>query len=108
MGPANISPDTHVAYALGAILFKSTVCIVLCCISGICLGVCSSDMSCAFKHVIHLRFSLRRGLESVGFPKNDLQLFNYGNKYKIVALWKNSFSNRDKNVLWVVADLNLN
>lgn len=53
-------------------------------------------MSYAFKHVIHLRFLLRRGLEPVGFPKNDLQLFNYGKKYKIVALWKNSFSNREK------------
>lgn len=69
MGSANISPDMHVAYVLEVILFKSTVCIVLCCISGICLGICSSDMSYAFKHVIHLRFSLRRGLEPVGFSQ---------------------------------------
>lgn len=48
VGSANISLNNHVACVFGTRLFKSTVCIVLCCIFGIYLGFCRSEMSYAF------------------------------------------------------------
>lgn len=79
MGSANISLDNNVAYILGAILFKSTVCIVFLVFIQAFAAV---QMSYAFIHVIYLRFSLRRGLEPVYFSKNYLPLFNYGENEK--------------------------
>ena len=88
VGSTNIYLHNHMAYTVGLALFKSTVCIVLCCNFGMYSGFCSGEKSYGFIHIMNPRFLHRHGFKVVYFSAHHLQLFKRG-KMQSKALWKN-------------------